>query len=165
MSKPAITPPCFSEKKEYASEAASAPLADTKRNQPSTSPHSTEFNSSPSATQASPPQPQTASNMGVQSQIQARGAGSSRNGAFTIALTVAVALYFAFTVTTRVFDFRSFTSTENCHQPSHASAPAVAGQVGKLVPLEAHIMSKCPDTKVYIPTYLPPHKLPLTHAT
>ncbi|KFY32916.1 hypothetical protein V495_08614 [Pseudogymnoascus sp. VKM F-4514 (FW-929)] len=145
MSNPAIIPALVSEKKELASESTSAPLADSKRDQHSPLPIYS--NSSPSSTQTSSTQPQRANNMGVQSQIQARGAGAARNRPFAVALTVAVALYFAFTVTTRLFDFSSFTST-SCHrQRGNDGAGAIVEKVGKLVPLEAHVMSKCPDTR------------------
>ncbi|KFY81788.1 hypothetical protein V500_11094 [Pseudogymnoascus sp. VKM F-4518 (FW-2643)] len=147
MSNPSLIPARFSEKKEHASESTSAPLADSKRDKPSNSPHPTDFNSSPSSTQTSSSRPQRANNMGSQSQIQARGAGSARNRPFVVALTVAVVLYFAFTVTTRVFDFSGFTSTACHHQTSNDAARAVGEKTGKLVPLEAHVMSKCPDTR------------------
>ncbi|OBT52561.1 hypothetical protein VE04_06135 [Pseudogymnoascus sp. 24MN13] len=129
MSNPSIMPPGFSEKKEHASESTSAPLADSKRDQPFNSPHQTDSNSAPSSTQTSSSRLQTANNMGVQSQIQARGAGSPGAGR------------------SRVFDFRGFTSTACHHQTSSDAAPAVVEKVGKLVPLEAHVMSKCPDTR------------------
>lgn len=159
MSNPSLIPARFSEKKEHASESTSAPLADSKRDKPSNSPHPTDFNSSPSSTQTSSSRPQTANNMGIQSQIQARGAGSARNRPFVVALTVAVVLYFAFTVTTRVFDFRGFTSTACHHQTSNDAAQAVGEKTRKLVPLEAHVMSKCPDTRVCIPISTSSRKL------
>ncbi|KFY32232.1 hypothetical protein V493_00402 [Pseudogymnoascus sp. VKM F-4281 (FW-2241)] len=147
MSNSSIIPTRFSEKKEHASESTSAPLTDSKRDQPSNSPHPTDSNSSPSSTQTFTPRLQAANNMGIQSQILARGAGSARNRPFVVAVTVAVALYFAFTVTTSVFDFRGFTTTACHHQNSNDAPRAVIETPGKLVPLEAHVMSKCPDTK------------------
>ncbi|KFY28876.1 hypothetical protein V491_00255 [Pseudogymnoascus sp. VKM F-3775] len=147
MSDPSIISARFSEKKEHTSENTSAPLADSKRGQPANSPHPTDSNSSWSLTQTSSSQSQIADNMGIQSQIQARGTGSSRNRPFAVALTVAVVLYFAFTMTTRLFDFRGFTSTACHHQRSNDASPAVVEKAGNLVPLEAHVMSKCPDTR------------------
>ncbi|KFY59283.1 hypothetical protein V496_05733 [Pseudogymnoascus sp. VKM F-4515 (FW-2607)] len=147
MSTSSIIPARFSEKKEYASESTSAPLADSKRDQPSDSPHPTDSNSSPSSAQTSSSRLPTANNMGIQSQIQTRGAGSARGRPFAVALMVAVVLYFAFTTTTTVFDFSGFTSTACHHQTSNNAAPAVVERAGKLVPLEAHVMSKCPDTR------------------
>lgn len=88
--------------------------------------------------------------MGAQSAAAAaatRGGAAARNRPFAIALTVAVALYFVFTAT-RMFDLSSFT-TANQRQPCHDGASAATVQnPGRLVPLEAHVMSKCPDTKV-----------------
>lgn len=67
-----------------------------------------------------------------------------RNRPFAIAFGVVALCYLLWSAA-----FRSHTFHLPCHgQNSKLNTPVQSSAVNSLVPLEAHIMSKCPDAKV-----------------
>lgn len=104
-------------------------------------PHSTS-EPSPESESAEPQVPNPAA-MGIQN---AGPAPVNNNRTLALVLGAVALLWFTFTAT-GAFDVYSLGASQEIARPCHGDAVAAAG-ARRPVPLEAHVMSKCPDTKV-----------------
>ena len=70
----------------------------------------------------------------------------NNNRTLALVLGTFALLWFTFTAT-GTFDIYSLGVSSSSSRPCHGDS-GVAGATKRLVPLEAHVMSKCPDTQV-----------------